>query len=102
MILFGMKTEEYREIKPYWIKRIAKEWNLLNEELTIWEKGNEMFKSMPFDRIEFTNGYNPKSPKVILECKGIEIGTGNTKWGAIEHETYFVIKLGSEVSRKNC
>lgn len=86
----GIKTEEYREIKDYWVKRF-KEMSLTRFE---------PFKH--FDYVEFTNGYNSKSPKIILECKGIEVGIGNPDWGAIENTKYFVIKLGCEVSRQNC
>jgi hypothetical protein len=35
-----------------------------------------------------------------MECKGIEVGTGKTEWGAVESEQYFVIKLGREVGRE--
>lgn len=97
MILFGQKTEEYREVKDYWKNRL-----LYSIGCTF--KGERLFETEfhKFDFVEFTNGYNKKSPQVTLECKGIEIGTGKTEWGAIENETYFIIKLGSEVSRKNC
>lgn len=95
MILFGQKTEEYREIKRFWIQRLCNEIEFENN--SDWEA---VFKK--YDFVEFTNGYNKKSPQVTLESKGIEIGIGKTEWGAIENETYFIIKLGSEVSRKNC
>lgn len=107
MILFGQKTEEYREVKQYWVDRLLCAGIFRNDTFKKW------FENMPddvtfqhvvnkFDLIEFTNGYNKKSPQVTLECKGIEIGTGKKEWGAIENKTYFIIKLGSEVSRKNC
>ena len=95
MILFGMKKEEYREVKRYWIQRLCNEIEFENN--SSWEA---VFKK--YDFVEFTNGYNSKSPQVTLEWKGLEIRTGNTDWGAIDGEDYFVIKLGSEVSRKNC
>lgn len=90
MIEKGIKTEEYREIKDYWIKRF-KETS---------PKRLAAFKH--FDLVEFTNGYNKKSPQVTMECKGIEIGVGRGEWGAIEDTQYFVILLGNEVSRMNC
>jgi hypothetical protein len=86
----GIKTEEYREIKDYWIKRI-KEMSLTRLEA---------FKH--FDLVEFTNGYNKTSPQITMECKGIEVGTGKTEWGAVADTQYFVIKLGREVGRQNC
>jgi len=88
----GIKTEEYRENKEYWFKRLCNSDALVN--------GDIVFKK--FDLVEFTNGYNKKSPQVTMECKGIEIGVGRGEWGAIEDTQYFVILLGNEVSRLNC
>ncbi len=90
MILFGQKKEEYREIKGYWVTR------LIDNYFT----NNQKFKD--FDYVEFTNGYNKNSPTVTLDFLGICEGKGKKEWGAVENETYFIIKLGSEVSRKNC
>ena len=45
MIARGEKTEEYREIKPYWIKRLRFDiWNV-----------------RPFQYVEFRNGYKKDS-----------------------------------------
>jgi hypothetical protein len=95
MILSGEKTEEYREVKRYWIQRLCNEIEYENNQSN-WEA---VFKK--YDWVEFTNGYNKNSPKVTLECKGIEIGMGFTDWGAIGHEDYFIIKLGREIVRSN-
>ena len=90
LIQRGIKTEEYREIKDYWIKRLKE------TALT----GSEVFKQ--FDFVEFTNGYSKTSPQITMECKGIEVGTGKAEWGAFGSTEYFIIKLGCEVGRKNC
>jgi len=95
MILSGEKTEEYREIKRYWIQRLCNEIEFENN--SSWEA-----VSKKYDWVEFTNGYNKNSPRVTLEWKGLEIRTGNTDWGAIDGEDYFVIKLGREIGRSNC
>lgn len=95
MILSGEKTEEYREIKRHWIQRLCNE--LEYENNSSWDA---VFKK--YDWVEFTNGYNKNSPRVTLECKGIEIGMGFTDWGAIVNEEYFVIKIGREIARMNC
>lgn len=73
MILSGEKKEEYREIKPYWIKRLE-------------EKS--------YDSIIFINGYSPNSPRFEIECLGISRSSKSSKWGAVEGEEYFVLKLG--------
>ena len=53
-IVKGEKTEEYREIKPYWSKRIS---------------GKE------YDEIHFTNGYGKDKPFMRVEYKGYEVKT---------------------------
>lgn len=52
----GTKTIEYREDSPHWQSRLMR----LNE-----------FKK--FDFVFFKNGYNPKSPIMLIECKGIRL-----------------------------
>jgi hypothetical protein len=48
----GEKTEEYRELKPYWINRLI---------------------GRKYDRILFVNGYNKDSRRMVVECEGISI-----------------------------
>ena len=50
LIISGIKTEEYREIKPYWDTRLSEE----------------------YDIIRFKNGYNKNSPTFDIELKGIK------------------------------
>lgn len=112
----GVKTEEYREIKQYWIKRITggyvvnvgtgqkiEDNEAYNAIVNNLENIKDAKKWQPnkFERVEFTNGYSPKSPKITFECLGIEYGKGKSEWGAEPHKFYFVIKIGNEVSRLN-
>jgi hypothetical protein len=76
MIASGEKKQEYREIKPYWITRLA------NPEVP------------EFDYVLFTNGYRKDSPKLLVECVEIAIGNGKKEWGAESDKEYFVIVLG--------
>lgn len=80
MVLSGEMTEDYREIKPYWIARM---------HFDIWNK-------KPFDAVQFYNGayFSDKLPNFLIECNGIEIRTGKPEWGAVPDTEYFVIKLG--------
>ena len=89
MIAKGIKKEEYREIKDYWINR-------LTEDKSICQMGNSGFvvNDRKFDKVLFKNGYSKDAPTMIVECKGIETTTGKTEWGAEEGEHYFVIRLG--------
>lgn len=108
LINSGEKKEEYREFKQYWHSRLCKnsdtnhlkyKQSQLNDS---YGRMSECFMIYQFDYIEFKNGYSKNAPTIICECKSIEIGTGNTRWGALENEQYFVIKLGSITERYNC
>lgn len=82
MILSGEKTEEYREIKDYWTRRLA--------------------SKLPIpDRVRFRNGYRPDSRVIVCELKSIDVGHGRPEWGAPE-EVCYVLKLGSIVETWFC
>lgn len=94
MELSGEKPEEYREIKPYWMKRLIVDYY---KSLSPWAVANlatpnNFFKH--FDAIRYTNGYGKNAPSFMRECKGIEIAEGEPKWGAIPDVKYFVLKNG--------
>ena len=111
----GIKTEDYREINEYWLKRLFfHDWrsgeldqNMIDEvicelnkfsyslkELDRWAD----FKPKHFNINVMTLGY-PKSNNseriLKLEHKGIEIRTGNAEWGAVPNKLYFVIMHGA-------
>lgn len=84
MILSGEKTEEYREVKPYWTTRFEK-----------------LFEFAPYDgyptgsdihEVIFRNGYGSNAPYVQAECS-LYIGTGKTEWGAEIDAVYYVLKI---------
>lgn len=77
MIASGKKLEEYREIKPYWNKR------LLNRE---------------YDAIQFRNGYHRNAPTMIVELKEIFSGLGIVEWGAPEGTSVYILRLGRILS----
>lgn len=114
----GIKTEDYREITPYWCirffemswKNSKKQWDkILKTNSTEWllkmskninndyfDFGGYKFKNK-FETNIMTLGY-PKlgdTERILkLEHKGIEIRTGNPEWGAKPDKLYFVIKHG--------
>jgi len=53
LIASGKKTKEFREIKPYWTKRLL---------------------GKNFDEIYFKNGYSKNALFMRVECKGIKKG----------------------------
>ena len=108
----GIKTEDYREVTPYWCNRLLrtiggcyrkKMWwhqnffeNRSIEKTIVSLKSNSSF--VIFDQNIMTDGY-PKMnyfDRILkLEHKGIEIGVGNPEWGAEQGKLYFVIKHGN-------
>lgn len=117
-----IKTEDYREITPYWAKRFFEythkdikltesEWleicNDLNGTLGEIDEleyviDNWYLEFKIFDINTMTLGY-PKScdtERILkLEHKGIEIRTGNPDWGAEPGKLYFVIKHGNIINK---
>jgi hypothetical protein len=72
-ILKGEKTTEYREVTPYWSKRL---------------------EGKHYDVIQFRNGYAKVAPMMIVEFKGMGIVTFQTT------PTY-AIELGKILEIKN-
>lgn len=96
MICSGEKTEEYREVKDYYIRRLCEVFitSIINAELS--DPSNRVvYKDIEI--VTLTNGYGKKVPRATFECPGISIGKGKTEWGAVEGEYYFVIKLGKQI-----
>jgi hypothetical protein len=108
----GIKTEDYREINEYWIRRLTNCKTDLTEAKNELLKGgkaaiekypslldiHEHFTPKKFEQNIMTLGY-PKSgdnERILrLEHKGIRIRTGNPDWGAEPNKLYFVIMHGA-------
>ena len=110
----GVKTEDYREITAYWLRRLFK-----HKDYAILDDGliDEVIHELKTNKISFPELYDwagwfpnefdsnimtlgyPKSTDsdriLKLEHKGIEIREGNPEWGAIPGRKYFVILHGS-------
>ena len=104
------KTEDYREITPYWVKRLLdykKEplWGI-NDFIREFEyHGNELGfiekYAKQFTTNTMTLGYPSKSDlsKIkVFKHAGIEIREGREEWGAEKGKIYFVIKHGKRIS----
>ncbi len=101
MIESGEKKEEYREIKPYWEKRLLN-YDAIRKnyrEIAVRKLffGFDACKEYPrgYDEVCFHYGYT--SRKMTFRIESIRFGTGKTEWGAEEGKQYFVIKLGERV-----
>lgn len=80
MIEKGVKTEEYREVKPYWETRL------------MWKGLGYMKK---FDFACFSLGYT--STTMTFKIKHIIVGYGNPEWGAPTDREVFIIRLGERI-----
>lgn len=109
------KTEDYREINPYWFVRLFEDTkgqskfilqeycdSLVNPKSAgKWNYDNGYyFKYKNFDVNKMTLGY-PKSTDTakikVFEHAGIEIRTGKPEWGAVPGKLYFVVKHGKRI-----
>ncbi|MBV7300232.1 hypothetical protein [Enterovibrio paralichthyis] len=75
LIRSGVKTEEYREMKPYWDRRLI--------------------SGKYFATITFRNGYGKDAPSFVIELIEIQSGLGVVEWGAPEGKPVYILKLGS-------
>lgn len=77
MILSGEKKEEYREMKPYWHKRLS---------------------NKRFDVIQFRNGYSKVARTMTVEVKEICTGLGILEWGGPPEERVYILRLGNIIA----
>lgn len=105
MILSGEKTEEYRVIKEYWVKRIIDVRKLHRGTAYILRclKNNDpilkndiiLQLGIPYTHVLFINGYRKDSPRIEKEIESITIGKPKKglcpgKW--LDHD-FFIIKF---------
>lgn len=103
MIASGIKLEEYREIKPYWIKRfLHPKYNQYGSvELLKALCHKETYKD-EWDIIRFRNGYHRECPIMDVEFIGIHYGMAKEEWiGYYTQNWFFCIELGKILSIKN-
>ena len=106
MIASGKKSEEYREIKAYWIKRLLRDFLGNNLKGTkIYEKNVPALKTLvlegyilvkPFTHVVFIRGY-PKGNIPQIEKEIVSIAIGKPKPGLcpkdFEDKDFFIIKF---------
>jgi glycogen synthase len=101
------KTEDYREVTPYWYSRLClycgkkrsqKWWEEYFKLAFIFDENPTEYQL--FTHNVMTLGY-PKSTDIsrikIFEHAGIEIGYGKEEWGAEPNKLYFIIKHGKRI-----
>lgn len=93
MILSGEKGEEYREIKPYYMVRFKKIFEMHPNSYIPTGKG--------IKKIRFRNGYGSSRPEFIAECS-LDIKTGREEWGAENGKEYYTLKIHQITERSGC
>lgn len=73
-IASGEKREEYRNITPYYEKRLGK------------------YMGSPYFFVGLRGGYNMNSPFIVCRCR-LKKGEGVEKWGAKKGERYYVLEI---------
>jgi hypothetical protein len=92
----GIKPEEYREIKQYWIKRLC------NYAGTLWQCADcdgllmcsACFTPYKYTHARLRYGYTKRT--MLREIENITIGYGNPEWGAPTDRQVFIIKFKQE------
>jgi hypothetical protein len=110
MILSGEKKTEYRELKPYWIKRIFDYKDLGNGtaesflDALMQKKYPMFFYQKRITQIHFFNGayFSENLPNFVIELESTYFGEGVEEWGAEKGKEYLSFRLGKIVSKCNC
>lgn len=95
MLLSGEKTEEYREINPYYETRFMNLFGIImydGEYLKCSDIGLSECAKDDIQEICFRNGYSGNSPSFIAECT-LSVGTGKEEWGAEPGKRYFILTV---------
>ena len=93
MIASGEKTEENRETKKNWLKRILGISTPSLPVLTL--KARQKSKQPKFERVCFHRGYTNRT--MIFVIKDISVDIGKAPWGAPVDKKVIIIKLGSKI-----
>jgi hypothetical protein len=88
------KPFEYRRVTKHWVSRMCtKHAGAIGGDLM--DKHKVIAHNIKqFDTVTFTAGYNPDSPRMVVEVLAITIGLGDASLGAPENEDVFIISLG--------
>jgi len=104
LIASGVKTEEYREPKPYWLRRLCH--HELRRTCTInnntccplcFHAIGDEWCFEDFDLVEFRNGYHKDAPTMIFGIDSITYGEGRSDCGAETGKMYIIIKFKNRI-----
>ena len=89
LIAQGIKTHEYREMKPYWIKRLVDISDTLPD------------KAKVFDEVYFKNGYSKDAPFMRVEFIKTVVSCIPQNDEPLGGEYHYCIVLGKVLEVKN-
>lgn len=92
-IVSGEKKEEYREIKPYWIKRLTTNCEVVYDVVAETYCGKVLYR--PYTHVLFINGYGANRPRIEKEIVSITIGKPKKGWCPVDFlgKEFFVIRF---------
>lgn len=106
LIESGVKKAEYREIKPYWCKRITGLARCCAYSLPSSVKGEMICQksgtkctsgnSIKYNAIRFRRGYTKQS--MTFKLDSMRVGYGKPEWLAPEDELVFILNLGERIN----
>lgn len=110
MFLHGIKSEEYREIKDYWLRRLVESDD--DVEMNVWQQfvdeiqdpcrnHNSLHELMlhygfsfkKFTHVVFSNGYSKNAPKIKFQLEEITIGNANPDWSDGAKGFFLILKV---------
>lgn len=102
MILSGEKKEEYREFKPYWVKRLLGDAEAYKDPCPVPTKPTYFEKPENVKTITFVNGYGNHRPTMVVEFLNLDAKIPNPEWCPPGTKGYwFALKLGRVLETKN-
>lgn len=97
MIERGEKTEEYREMKDYYLKRLVyRDPDHPRLEMKYIKKSDMLLFARAYSAVRFHRGQGGRQT-MLFEYKGFTIGFGNPLWGAPKDKEVFIIKIGKRL-----
>lgn len=92
-IVSNEKKEEYREIKPYWIKRLTTNCEVVYDVVAETYCGKVLYR--PYTHVLFINGYGDDKPRIEKEIESIDIDRPRKGWCPDEFlgKEYFEIRF---------
>ena len=92
-IVSNEKKEEYREIKPYWVKRLTTNCEVVYDVVAETYCGKVLYR--PYTHVLFINGYGDDKPRVEKEIVWIDIDRPRKGWCPDDFlgKEFFVIRF---------